>query len=825
MADSAQLPSAPWWSDEGHVRILLRRLPFTLALLATMFITGAVGGTMFHPITSDPDLLHTVGWGVPALRQGEVWTLVTSFAFTWQPWMLQTITLSILLFVLPLELVAGTKRTAFVFLSTQIGAYFLTALLISWPLAGLGSPWGEQLARVRDVGASAGAFGCAAALTWYLPRGLIRAGQVALLAYFAFWLLTTHRVWDVEHTMAGVIGFGIGWYWTHRAANRQRTIEALGWDEATTRLIMACAAFVIGLTNITSALLAETHLPIRNVATEMPGGFVSGSRAFVLLAGFLLILLARGLASGRRTAWLAGVILLEGTTIAHILKGTHVRDAIAASLAGLILATQSEAFHVQPDVPSLRRTLRSVAYFAAGFVLYAGVGLYALRFEFSPSVNSGEAIEEFFYRLVFLTTNNFHGDTERARWFLHSITLVWTGLIVYTVIVLLRPRLRPHEVSASDREQAERIFQSQGRTTTSPMTLWEGQTVVLSPNREAYLSYRLIGDVALVLGDPIGPESSWRPLVAAFLGQCKPAGWTACFYGITPRAIELFGRFGFATIQVAEDAIIWLEHLEFKGKKWQDVRSAINKANREGIRFEWFDQVSGDRAIRDQLWEISDAWLAEKGLPEMGFTLGKLTDPPDPLVRTAIAIDAAQRVHAFVTWLPVPAERGWVIDLMRRRPDAMKGAIEFLIAQSAIHFREEQARMLSLAAAPLAHIERPGEDVTTLQRGLDLIAERLDAFYHFAPLFEFKRKFDPAWSPLYLAYPGLGSLPKITIAVVRAYLPTISVPDLAVQLGAAAVSWPRRLIPVGAGTDDEPPAAPDGDTAITEREATKTERH
>lgn len=800
-----------------RLAVLARRLPFTITLLAAMLIAGAASGTMFRPISRIHGLLRHVGYGVHALQHGQIWTVLTSIVFTWQPWMLQTITLSVLLFVLPLELIAGTRKTAIVFLGSHVLGYFLTSILVSWPLAALGSSWGEQLARARDVGASAGAFGCAAALTWYLPWRLIRPGQIALAAYLGFWLLATHRIWDVEHAIAAVTGGSLGYIWARGRVMAMGAAyrRAQHWDQPTIRQVMAAVAAVVGLMNLASVILSGANRLVPNFAAHVPVVVIDGSRSFVTLAGFLLILLARGLAQGRRTAWLAGIILLEGSAIAHILKGLHIPEAVIASLAALVLATQSDAFRIRPDVWSLTRAARSIALFAAGFIIYAGLGLYSFRDEFSPAMSSGEAIEEFFARLVFLSSNTFRGDTDRARWFLNSLSIVWVGLIVYTAVVLLRPRLRPHEVSPDDRVRADEILHRYGRGTTSPMTLWPGNTVLLSADRRAYLSYRLTGDVALVLGDPIGPHDALRPLIDEFLAHCASAGWTPCFYGVTPRALDRFTRRGFATVQVAEDAIVWLEGLEFKGKKWQDVRSAINKANREGIGFRWYDQLTGDAAIRDQLWEISTEWLAEKGLPEMGFTLGTLTDPPDPSIRTAIAIDGDGRVHAFVTWLPIYAEHGWVIDLMRRRPDAFKGAMEFLIAQSAMAFRDEGAKMFSLAAAPLAHIERPGEDISALQRGLDLIAERLDAFYHFSPLFEFKRKFDPAWSPLYLAYPGLASLPKITLAIVRAYLPNLSVADVAAQLGAAAVSLPRRLIPTGRASEpaDEPADEPIGTVA------------
>lgn len=800
----ARLP-APWTAITRRLPDLLRRVPFSIGLMLVMLAAGAIGGSMFRPIEDDPNLLRRVGYGVDALRDGRLWTLVTSALFTWQPWMLQTIALSILLFVVPLELVAGTRRTAVAFFVGHLTGYLLASLLVAWPLAALGVGWGKELDAAIDVGASAGAFGCAAALTWFLPRSLTRPAQVGLAVYLGFWLLSTERIWDVEHAIAAVAGFVLGHVWTRGETRTMhtRSLRLPAFDRRSIRLALAIAVAVVGLVNLASALLAGVGGTVPTWATHLPGGLLDNSRSFVVLAGFLLILLGRGLALGRRLAWLGAVVLLEGSAVAHLLKGLDVQEAVVASVAAVALATQNDLFRARPDAPSLTRAARTVGALLAGFLVYGFVGLVLFRDQVSPPMDTLEASGEFFARLVFLSTDRFRGDTALARWFLESLSLVWSGLVIYAVVALLRPRLRPFAATGDDRADAVALLRAHGRTTTSPMTLWPGNTLVLSDDRCAFLAYRLIGDVALVLGDPTGPADALPAMIDEFLGRCETAGWTPCFYAVTPPALDLFTRRGMATIQVGEDAIVPLATLEFKGKRWQDVRSAINKANREGVRFAWFDQATGDRAIRDQLWDISNAWLAEKGLPEMGFTLGQLTDPPDPDVRTAVALDATGRVHAFVTWLPVYAERGWVIDLMRRRPDAVRGVMEFLIAESATSFRADGDRMFSLAAAPLAHVERPGEDVTSLQRGLDVVAERLEPFYHFAPLFEFKRKFDPAWSPIYVVYPNLASLPKVSVAIVRAYLPKMGVQEVAAQLSTAAATLPRRWRPAPRDNGEE----------------------
>ncbi|HEX3721461.1 MAG TPA: DUF2156 domain-containing protein, partial [Nitrolancea sp.] len=291
-------------------------------------------------------------------------------------------------------------------------------------------------------------------------------------------------------------------------------------------------------------------------------------------------------------------------------------------------------------------------------------------------------------------------------------------------------------------------------------------------------AYRLIKNVAMVLGDPIGTPEGCTRVIDEFLDVAAVNGWTPCFYGATERHLNEFERHGLAWVQVGEDAMIDLPNLNFRGKAWQDVRTARNRAQRDDVSFQMIDQTTIEPAIVAQLWEISDEWAGQRALPEMNFTLGHLTDPPDPEIRTGIAIDSNGKIHGFVTWLPVYARNGWVIDLMRRRNDAFRGVMEFLIAESALAFQAEGCPFVSLSAAPLAHLPRQKHHPGTIERALSYLAERLDTLYHFTSLVDFKRKFMPGWEPVYLAYAGPASLPRIGYALMRAYLPGLSARDI-----------------------------------------------
>ena len=142
-----------------------------------------------------------------------------------------------------------------------------------------------------------------------------------------------------------------------------------------------------------------------------------------------------------------------------------------------------------------------------------------------------------------------------------------------------------------------------------------------------------------------------------------------------------------------------------------------------------------------------------------------------------LSIDANARVQAVTSRLPCHRDGvlvGWTLDFMRRQPESMNGVMEFLIAETAEKMKATpEIEFLSLSAAPLARSDS-GEPGSIAARLLDVIGRLLEPVYGFRSLLAFKRKFQPEFQPLLMAYPDPVALPAIGVALARAYLPTMS---------------------------------------------------
>lgn len=362
-------------------------------------------------------------------------------------------------------------------------------------------------------------------------------------------------------------------------------------------------------------------------------------------------------------------------------------------------------------------------------------------------------------------------DVDLTITFASSVT--WVVATVYLVLVRgafrARPRAALGDPPAPDVEAVKSELRATGGGTLSWMTTWEGMSYARFGR--GIVAFQRRSGVALALGDPLGPVDTRAATVRAFVARAENAGLAPCFFSAGDATREALPA-GWRSIVVADDTIVDLPGLQFTGKAWGAVRTSLNRAEREGMTFRLSRLVEESWGVRQQLRAISESWVGDKGLPEMGFTLGTLQEAGDPEVRVALAISPAGDVDGFLSWLPVYGDgrvRGWTLDLMRRRDGGFGPVMEYLIGSSAKAFSEEGADVLSLSGAPLAHEYPEGAGaIADLQKRL---SEILEPVYGFSSLHRFKQKFHPRYETMYLLFRDEADLTRIGAALTRAFLP------------------------------------------------------
>ncbi|MBC3839226.1 DUF2156 domain-containing protein [Streptacidiphilus sp. 4-A2] len=304
------------------------------------------------------------------------------------------------------------------------------------------------------------------------------------------------------------------------------------------------------------------------------------------------------------------------------------------------------------------------------------------------------------------------------------------------------------------------------------MTTWPDNSYFYASSGQSYVAYRAHAGVAVALGDPVGGLAARDGAVVDFADMCDRTALIPCFFSATERVAQAAAALGWKHVQVAEDTVIGLEQLEFRGKPWQDVRTALNRAKKEGVTYRLVTLAEEPRALVGQVRALSEEWVGDMGLPEMGFTLGGVDEALDPHVLVGLAQDGTGALQGVTPGCRLRRGLGGQrLDAGCDAPAAgrLPAGVEFLIASSCLAFQERGASFASLSGAPLARTA--GATPAGLERFLDQLGQSMEPYYGFRSLHAFKTKFQPRYEPMYLIYRDEADLPRIGIALTRAYMP------------------------------------------------------
>ncbi|MBM7244348.1 DUF2156 domain-containing protein [Rhodococcus fascians] len=804
--------------------------PITIVIAATT----AVATVTVHALTADPDFVeHHLNLSISALSQMHWWTLLTSVVVAPNFLVLSLSVVLLLLCGVPLERHMGSaKFLAAVGIVAVLGAIAGLSLAVS--VDSFDEDWGSRLGTSVVFDPAAWVAGVAMAASASMPvlwRRRIRVGLPAAAIVLA---LFHGGLSDLVGLASIIVGLAVGRV-MHGPVDPE---DAVAGTRRESRLLVALIVLASALGPVLALVSNDAAGPfgvleallradpwtaeeVRAVcssaaqSSECRQGLFAlrfdglGFTVLAVAPSLLLVTICDGLRRGRRAAWTSALIAqlcLTASAVLNVaqlheswselsdagvqLDGSYLIRAAAPLLTpvavALVLAFTRSSFTIASPNGAARSALRSVglALLTLGTLYVATGSMSARTIAYVP-----ELAVDFVQRLIPSVYLQWFEPALLAGEFVPSWMYQWIGVAFWVTLcaTVLAMFLRPtYDDEPDDARRARDILVHSGGSNLSWMSTWSSNNYWFTPDGNSFVAYRVVGGIALTTAGPVGPRHDHAAAVRAFADFCSDNGWTPCLYSISADTRRVADALGWNSVHVGEEAILDLTSLKFTGKKFQDIRTSFNRATKSGIAAEWtaFSDVSP--VIRDQIAAISREWVADKAMPEMGFTLGGLTEMEDPDVRCLIAIDADRTVHGVTSWLPVYRDGevvGWTLDFMRRRSTGFGPAVEFLIASAAVSFASEGFEFVSLSGAPLAKsprtIEADGLSATVsspnpVEKLLDAVGRALEPVYGFRSLLAFKSKFQPRYESMYMSFPDSAALPGIANAVGRAYLPRMT---------------------------------------------------
>lgn len=497
---------------------------------------------------------------------------------------------------------------------------------------------------------------------------------------------------------------------------------------------LSVITFVIGTMLLVSGATPAFGVRLALLQGSVPLWALEVSHFLGSIAGLFLLFIARGLFHRLDGAWWLALALAILNLVFSLIKGLAYEEVAAiVVLIALLLATRRQFTRHT----SLLRQPFTTSWFAAVAIVLAGT-TWILFFAFRDVGYTHDLWWQF----------EFDAQAPRALRALLGAFVLAAGVALWQ---LLRPAAgRLERPGLPELNRAAAIIRTQERS-DALLGLMGDKSFLFSASGRALLMYGKRGRSWVALYDPIGPREEWAELIWRFIELADAHGGRAAFYQVRADSLPFYLDAGLKLLKLGEEARLLLPGFGLEGGHRSNLRYALKRGEREGLSFEL---LSAETAWREQgsLTAISEAWLEAHKAREKSFSVAGLS--PGFLAVQSVALLRQQgEPVAFVTIMTTDLKKEATIGLMRQTPAASGYAMEFLFAKLALELKSQGYECLSLGMAPLAGIEY-GPLSSHWHRIAELLVEHGSRIYNFEGLRTFKNKFQPDWTPRYLAASG-----------------------------------------------------------------------
>jgi lysyl-tRNA synthetase, class II len=366
-----------------------------------------------------------------------------------------------------------------------------------------------------------------------------------------------------------------------------------GRDRRDARALGAVVGMV-GLATLASTLLPtwRGRLPIvEDLLTPGATRFASGAAA---LTGTALVLVGRGVASRRRTAWILSVTLLGLATTAHLAKGLDFEAALTTLSVAIVLIRKRKIFNVAPPAAQFLRLARLIAAAVAVDVAYGLVGLVLRAHDVRPALNFRNAIGEVLARLVggsgpLVVSGRF------GKWFPASLTALGALTIVVALLAILGPVALPGAKMSDELAELKALIDRVDGDTLDPFVARTDKRRLFTPDRKAAIGYRNVSGVGLASGDPVGDPELFQQLVSEFVALCDRFGWRPAIVGARLERRHIYEHIGLKALYIGDEAVIDVNSFALIGGRMRKVRLAYNATVNAGVTTEFYREGDLDQ--------------------------------------------------------------------------------------------------------------------------------------------------------------------------------------------------------------------------------------
>jgi phosphatidylglycerol lysyltransferase len=497
--------------------------------------------------------------------------------------------------------------------------------------------------------------------------------------------------------------------------------------------VFSILIFLGGISLLFSGALPSNPRYLHEIAYIVPLPLIEASRLFGSIIGILLLLLANGLWKRIDGAYVLSLIVLFMGGIFALLKDFDYSEASVLFAMFILLLPSRKHFYRKSSLLHQSFSRENIIAITIVVVSFVWLGFFSYR--------NVEYSNELWWQF---------GVNSQASSFLRAVVGVFFILLVLGVMKMLSPFSKDIHLPGNEELELAKAIVKDGQETWGNLAFTGDKHLLFDDKKKAFLMYGISGKSWIAMGDPVGSSYQIKELIWDFYEMSKLHQGRAVFYEISEKYIPIYLDLGLALIKIGEEAKVPLESFTLEGSAGKDFRYTVRNVEKKGYRFEIVpsEEVA---ALIPELKKVSDDWLDIKNGKEMRFSVGffdkkYLSNFPLALIRNDEEIVAFANI-----WAGGNGEE-LSVDLMRYGSTAPDRTMEYLFVKLMLWGKENGYRRFSLGMAPLSGLEKR-QFAPLWHKVGSLIFANGDYIYNYKGLRDFKEKFNPVWSPKYIALP------------------------------------------------------------------------
>lgn len=579
---------------------------------------------------------------------------------------------------------------------------------------------------------------------------------------------------------------------------QEQAARLLTWMFAVATAASAALLLVHWITRVTAwpfLLFSVLNIPVTAsfasvaVLALITGALVRRKRLALLLVGFFQVTGMAGSIIGLLLDFTGGAASQALSGSALILFRVTGVVAVVVGLSVLwLLWWMRNAF---PSRTQARSVVAALLTLGVGGLLTVLLTHVMLLVTTDSSADDGSVLIESLWRGMGVRTLERQYQHVVPGWLPEVTSILFALALLAAVFVFLRSASSERTWTPA-REVAIRqlLAESGGQDSLGYFATRRDKNTVWSPDGRAVIAYRVLGQVCLASGDPVGEPASWRGAITEWLAMARHYGWSPAVVSASESAARAYADAGMSVLAMGDEAVLHPERYSLANSSMTPVRRAVRHARDRGltVRIDQHRDLSTEELSR--LGELAQLWRGEE--PDRGFSmaLNRWGDPADGRCTVVTAHDERGEVVGLLSFVPW-GHRGLSLDVMRRSPAAPNGTTELMVSELMDYGVTRGIRSVSLNFAMFRRVFADSEALGAgaIIRFNSSVLGFLDRFFQLESLYRANAKYRPEWIPRFVCFDGLLSLPRVSLATAQAegFLPSPfvrAVPNAQLDAGA-----------------------------------------